>query len=121
MRRVFCALMLLGLATPAAAGDFDVPPPSADPNLNAPPGAEETFGFLRGAQTVGRATFTRWSGFYFGGDLGFSYMQSNFANATEPLFAYSLRELLLEAIRYGEQPEVRARLDQAKGNGVSDA
>jgi outer membrane immunogenic protein len=96
MRRVFCALMLLGLATPAAASDFDIPAPSAGPNVNAPPGAEADFGFLRGAQTVGPATFTRWTGFYVGGDFGYNYTIADFSGATQPLLAYSLRQLLVE-------------------------
>jgi len=52
MRRVFCALLVLGLASPALADD-DYP-------------------FLREGKTVGPATFTRWSGFYLGGQLGYT-------------------------------------------------
>lgn len=75
MRWVICALVVLALPASAFAGDFDV---------------------LRGPQTVGPANFYNWSGFYFGGDLGFNEQQANFSNATQPLVAYSLRELVLE-------------------------
>lgn len=96
MRRVFCALMLLGMASPATAGDFDLPPPSAGTNYVAPLDGAANAGYLRG--TVGPATFTRWSGFYFGGDVGYGYMQSDFSGATEPLLAFSLRELVLQEV-----------------------
>ena len=37
--------------------------------------------FLRGSYTP---TYTRWDGFYFGGQAGRSYGQSDFGNATQP-------------------------------------
>jgi opacity protein-like surface antigen len=78
MRRVFCALLVLGLASPALADD-DYP-------------------FLRSALTVGPATFTKWSGFYFGGQLGVADANVNFAGATQPLVSYSLRSTTLEDV-----------------------
>ncbi len=51
---------------------------------------------LPGALPVGPATFTRWSGFYFGGDVGYGDANTDFSQATAPLIAYSLRELALE-------------------------
>ena len=48
MRWGICAAVLLALVPRAFAGDYDI---------------------LRGSQPVGPATFTRWSGFYFGGQL----------------------------------------------------
>jgi outer membrane immunogenic protein len=60
MRRLFVAFGLMGgLLSPAFAADYDLP-------------------VLRGSEpvapvmTVGPATFTRWSGFYFGGQFGYS-------------------------------------------------
>ena len=53
MRRVICALTVLALASPAFAADLDLD-------------------ILRGSQPVGPATFTRWSGFYLGGQLSYS-------------------------------------------------
>jgi outer membrane immunogenic protein len=88
MRWVFGALFLLGAASPALAADFDLPPP-AEPPAN--------FEILRGAQTVGPATFTRWSGFYVGGQFGLSELGANFANATQSLLAFSLRDTELQA------------------------
>ena len=75
MRLVMCALSVSAFAPRALADDFDV---------------------LRGAQPVAPATFTRWSGFYFGGQVGYSNALADFSGATEPLLAYSLRELYLE-------------------------
>ncbi|MGB7098059.1 MAG: outer membrane beta-barrel protein [Xanthobacteraceae bacterium] len=75
MRWVFCALVVLWLPSPAAAEDFDI---------------------LRGSQPVGPATFTRWSGFYAGGQIGVSTASADFSNSTQPLVAYALRETLLE-------------------------
>ena len=40
--------------------------------------------------TVGPATFTRWSGFYLGGEFSYSNANANFSNATRPLMAFSL-------------------------------
>lgn len=82
MRFVFCALVLLGLAFPAAAADLDID-------------------VLRGSQppplTVGPGTFTRWSGFYAGGQIGDSDANANFSNATQSLVAFALRDTLLES------------------------
>ena len=66
MRRVICALTVLALASPAFAADLDLD-------------------ILRGSQPVGPATFTRWSGFYVGGQIGYGDV------------AFSLRELALES------------------------
>ena len=47
--------------------------------------------------TVGPATFVRWSGLYFGGQVGYKKRKANFADATQPLVHFSLRELRLKA------------------------
>jgi opacity protein-like surface antigen len=75
MRLVMCALSVSAFAPRALADDLDV---------------------LRGAIPVAPALFTRWSGFYFGGQVGYSNALADFSGATEPLLAYSLRELYLE-------------------------
>ena len=86
MRRLLVALGLVGgLLSPAFAADYDLP-------------------ILRGSQpvpvapvtTVGPATFTRWSGIYFGGDIGVNDATTDFVNSTQPLLAFSLRNLTLE-------------------------
>jgi hypothetical protein len=46
---------------------------------------------------VGPATFTRWSGFYFGGQIGNSNGNADFSNATQAGLSYALRETTLEA------------------------
>jgi outer membrane immunogenic protein len=76
MRWMICALFMLVLAPRASAADLDV---------------------LRGSEPVGPATYTRWSGFYFGGDVGYSNINADFGKSTAPLVAFSLRELALEA------------------------
>ena len=86
MRRLFVAFGLMGgLLSPTFAADYDLP-------------------VLRGTEpvapvmTVGPATFTRWSGFYFGGDFSYSFSQADFSSATQPLLAFSLRNLTLEEV-----------------------
>src|SRR3974390_2561749 len=51
---------------------------------------------LGGVQTVGPATFTRWSGFYFGGQVGYSNGNADFSGATQPGLAFALRNTFLE-------------------------
>jgi hypothetical protein len=46
--------------------------------------------------SVGPATFTRWSGFYFGGDVSVSSAFSDFATATRPLVQFSLQHTTVE-------------------------
>ena len=86
MRWVFCGLFALTLASPAAAADFDIPPPGPSANYDV----------LRGAEPVGPATFTRWSGFYAGGQFGLSNANADFSNSTQALVAYTLRDTTLE-------------------------
>ena len=59
MRWVICALVVLAAPAGARAGDFDV---------------------LRGAQPVGYASYTRWSGFYGGGLIGQEFDAADFRN-----------------------------------------
>ncbi len=79
MRWVICAAVMLALAPSASAADLDL----------------DT---LRGAESVGPATFPRWGGFYFGGHLGYSDADTDFSNATQPLLSFSLRQLTLESV-----------------------
>jgi outer membrane immunogenic protein len=78
MRWVFCALFLSGLALPAAAADLD-------------------FDFLRSVTTVGPGTYTRWSGFYAGGQIGFGNANADFSDVTQALVAFVLRDTTLQA------------------------
>jgi outer membrane immunogenic protein len=76
VRWFICAAVLLALTPRAFADDLDI---------------------LRGTQSVGPATFPRWSGFYFGGHLSYADANTDFSKATQPLVAYSLRDLSLES------------------------
>ncbi len=80
-RYLLGTLAALTLASPVRAADFD-----------ALRGAEP----IAPVQTVGPATFTRWSGFYFGGQFGVDEAYADFANSTQQGAAYALRETLLE-------------------------
>jgi outer membrane immunogenic protein len=91
MRRVHgilsIASLILGMASPALASDYDLP--------NVP--------VLRGSMqppapvySVGPATFTRWSGFYFGGNVSVGSATSDFSTATRPLVHTSLQHLTVE-------------------------
>jgi outer membrane immunogenic protein len=75
MRRVICALAMLMSPAVAFAADLDI---------------------LRGSESVGPALFTKWSGFYFGGQAGYNNVNTDFSRATTPLVSFSLRELALE-------------------------
>jgi outer membrane immunogenic protein len=75
MRWVICALVVLMSPHGAHAADLDA---------------------LRGSQTVGPAYFTNWSGFYVGGQFSYGNGNTDFSRATQPLIAFSLRELALE-------------------------
>jgi hypothetical protein len=83
MRRVFCILTVFGMVSPALAADYDLP-------------------ILRGTAvpapvlTVGPATFTRWSGFYFGGAFSYGSATSDFSTATRPLVHFSLQHTTIE-------------------------
>jgi opacity protein-like surface antigen len=73
MRWLLCAVAL-AFAPSAFAADYTPPPPV----------------------TIGPATYTRWAGFYFGGQISYSDAQADFSKASEPLVGYSLRDLALE-------------------------
>jgi outer membrane immunogenic protein len=77
VRWLICAAVLLALTPRASAADLDI---------------------LRGTDSVGVPTFPRWGGFYFGGQVNYSDADTNFSNATQPLVAFSLRDLTLEDV-----------------------
>jgi len=76
MRWVIYALAVFAFAPKAFADDFD---------------------FLRGSQPVGPALFTRWSGFYVGGDFGYSDERGGFSKATQTPISFMLRNTDLES------------------------
>ena len=84
MRWLFCIAMILGMSSPALAADYDLPILRGS---NQPPAP---------VVTVGPATFTRWSGIYFGGVVSYNNSNADFVNATAPLIHFSLRSTTLE-------------------------
>ena len=70
MRRLLVALGLMGLISPAFAADYELP--ILHGSQPAAPIAPVT--------TVGPATFTRWSGFYVGGQLGYNAANADFSS-----------------------------------------
>jgi opacity protein-like surface antigen len=79
MRRCLAALLLIGIASQAAADEFDVPTlRGSTPFIPAAP------------------TYTRWQGFYVGGQVGRSSTEMNFQGATQALISYLLRTTALE-------------------------
>ncbi|HUC48040.1 MAG TPA: outer membrane beta-barrel protein [Xanthobacteraceae bacterium] len=97
MRRVICAAFALMLAPSALLAPRAY---AADLDMDT----------LRGPLTVGPAAFTRWSGFYAGGQLDYSSGNVDFSHATQPLVSYTLRNTTLEE---QEQPSQWSAL----GNG----
>jgi outer membrane immunogenic protein len=93
MRWLMCALVLLGIAPRAFAADLDLPPIAPPPSW----------------LPVGPATFTRWSGFYVGGQFGYSSVTADFTKATRPLVAQSLTQTQLESIFMPSEWEVLGR------------
>jgi outer membrane immunogenic protein len=81
MRCLLVAVGLIGLLSPAFAADLP------------------DFPTLRGSDTFVPAypTYPRWDGFYVGGQVSFTSSTSDFSGATQPLIAFSLRELALLA------------------------
>lgn len=107
MRRVFCALMMSGLAAVTlAAFGAQSPARAADYVFPIPP------------IPVAPATFTRWSGFYFGGQGSFGETNANFSGATAPLVDFSLRDTTLEAEQSPSQyPVLGSATNNAFGFG----
>ena len=83
MRWVICAAFVCSLA------------PSL---LLAPRAHAADLDELRGPLTVGPATFTRWAGFYAGGQFDYSSGNTDFSKATGPLIANSGQNLALITI-----------------------
>jgi outer membrane immunogenic protein len=94
MRCTLAALGLIGLLSPAFAADYELPN-------------------LRGSQTFVPAfpTYFNWQGFYAGGQLTYSSASTNFSAAPQPLIAFSLRELALEAIATPDKWQVLGSRD----------
>ncbi len=81
---IYCALAMFAAVTPAFAEDFPSPP--IPPMEVVPPGSA----------SVGPATFTRWSGFYAGGDFSYTSALGQFSKATQPLVALALQDTVVQ-------------------------
>jgi len=104
MRRLVGVLSLLGgLLSPAFAADYDLPVLRGSSQPPAP------------VVTVGPATFTRWSGIYFGGVVSYNNSNADFVDATAPLIHFSLRSTTLEQ---QAQPSTIAVLSKGSDNTV---
>jgi outer membrane immunogenic protein len=75
MRWVICVLAVLGCVSSASAQGLDI---------------------LRGSMPVGYPQYPNWSGFYAGGQLGYSDGNADFSNSTSAPIAYVLRNTALE-------------------------
>ena len=110
MRRVsgilLILLLILGMASPALAADYDLPILRGSSQPPAP------------VLSVGPATFTRWSGFYVGGNVSFGSATSDFSTATPPLVDFSLRGLTADSALTPSEKTVLGRgSDVAFGGG----
>ena len=99
MRRSLVALCLLAFMTPTHAQEFDVPT-------------------LRGSSPFIPVApkYTRWAGFYFGGQVGQSSAEMNFEGATKDLIGFLLRNSALEN---SQHPSEWTTLGKANPSGVS--
>ena len=75
MRWVICALTALTLASPVFAADLGIVPQTVGPV---------------GPLPVGPATFTRWSGFYFGGQIGYGDANADFSRSDAATGSFQL-------------------------------
>jgi len=101
MRCLLAALGLIGLLSPAFAADYELPT-------------------LRGTEMFvpARPTYFSWEGFYVGGQVSYSSLQSDFSGATAPLIAYSLRNSTILAQMLPDQwPVLGSRATGAAGFG----
>ena len=94
MRWVISALFVLGLVPQALAADLDLD-------------------VLRGSEPVGPALYTNWTGFYVGGDVGYSDSNADFSGATQPSIAYVLRDTALENTSHPSDLPVLGTADQS--------
>jgi outer membrane immunogenic protein len=78
MRWLMCALIVVGSAQGAAAGDLGLP-------------------ILRGSTTYDVGGPTRWDGFYVGAQAGGTWSGTDFANSTKSLVAFILRNTTIES------------------------
>src|SRR5580704_4301239 len=98
-------LLILGMASPALAADYDLPILRGSSKPPAP------------VLSVGPATFTRWSGFYFGGDVSLGSATSDFSTTTRPLVQNSLQFTTVESSDHPSAFEVLGRGSSVAAGG----
>ena len=101
LRRLLPAFALMsGLLSPALAADYDLPILRGSSQPVAP---------LAPVTTVGPATFTRWSGFYFGGDFGLQRSQCRLCRRDTAAGAFQSARATLENVDAPSQWAVLGR------------
>ena len=97
MRRLLFALALVGLASEAYAGEFELP----------------DLPILRGSSPLVPAapTYRDWSGFYVGGEAGYGSAHMDFSHTTRQLYSLMLRQLALESEQHVSQWQVLGQND----------
>jgi outer membrane immunogenic protein len=84
MRWASGILLIFAMASPALAADYDLPILRGSSQPPAP------------VLSVGPATFTRWNGFYVGGDFSFNNGTTNFSTATAPGIEFALQNTVVQ-------------------------
>jgi outer membrane immunogenic protein len=111
IRRLLLVFGLMsGLLSPAFAADYDLPV-----LRGSQPMAPAT---IAPVYPVGPATYTRWSGFYVGGDFSYNNTTVDFSNSTQSLVGFALRGSAVEQSFRPSQTQVLGRgTDSAFGFG----
>jgi outer membrane immunogenic protein len=109
MRRVsgllLILLLMLGMASRAVAADYDLPILRGSSQPPAP------------VLSVGPATFTRWSGFYVGGNVSLGSAYSDFSKTTAPLVTFSLQHTTVESTDHPSDFQVLGNGSSVKAGG----
>jgi opacity protein-like surface antigen len=101
MRCLLVAVALIGVASDALAGEFEMPTLRGSSAYEASP------------YVPGTPTYMRWSGFYAGGQVGYGSAHVDFSKATQSLIAFQLRELALENEQHPSTWQILGQKDTA--------
>ncbi len=97
MRRLLVVVGLIASISNASAGEYPI---------------------LRGSSNLvpDTPTYFNWSGFYVGGQVGYGTSGMDFADASQPLIAFSLRELALENVAHPSEWQVLGKANTKGGS-----